>query len=103
MKGPGFLCQRFELAKTTFVHPITTMLRHGALGTIAFWMLSHLAFAYGQDFVPTIQPFFHQYCNDCHADGAREGGLDLSSLGGELSKEQTFASWVRIYDRVLRW
>lgn len=44
--------------------------------------------------------FLSRHCFDCHADGAAEGGLDLSLLDRDLSDEATFAKWERIYDRV---
>jgi hypothetical protein len=48
----------------------------------------------------TAKSFFANYCNDCHADGADEGGLDLASLGSDLQDDAIFARWERIYDRV---
>lgn len=47
-----------------------------------------------------VTSFFARYCKDCHADGAAEGGLDLSAIGTDLKDAATFARWVRIYDRV---
>ncbi len=47
-----------------------------------------------------VSEFFRQYCHDCHAGGADEGGLELSQLGTDLDDEATRARWVRIYDRV---
>jgi len=44
--------------------------------------------------------FFSLYCNDCHGGGADEGGLDLDSLGTDLSDAATLAAWERIFDRV---
>ena len=48
----------------------------------------------------SLRTFFGQYCSDCHADGAAEGGLELDKLSSDLDTDATFASWVRIYDRV---
>lgn len=47
-----------------------------------------------------FRPFFAANCNDCHADGADEGGLELAELGTDLDDPQTMAAWIRIYDRV---
>jgi hypothetical protein len=63
-------------------------------------VLSHSSFADAQEFKQTLNKFFMLYCNDCHTDGADEGGLSLDKLGGDLSDAATFARWERIYDRV---
>ena len=52
------------------------------------------------EFDQSLQPFFARYCNDCHADGAEEGGLALDRLSTDLNDEATFATWERIFDRV---
>jgi hypothetical protein len=51
-------------------------------------------------FEDSLRAFFGQYCFDCHADGAAEGGLELDKLGADLGDVATFAKWERIYDRV---
>lgn len=51
-------------------------------------------------FKPKLQEFFASYCNDCHASGAKEGGLSLDELGTDLRDAATFAKWERIFDRV---
>ncbi len=48
----------------------------------------------------TTTDLFARFCNDCHSDGESEGGLDLGSLSDDLVDARTFATWVRIYDRV---
>ena len=58
---------------------------------------------FGQSTSPVldqIQPFFAKYCNDCHADGTAEGGLELDKLSSDLSSPEHFAKWERIFDRV---
>jgi len=52
-------------------------------------------------FDSALTPFFARYCNDCHADGAEEGGLNLDELDRNLDSEAARATWIRIYDRVL--
>jgi hypothetical protein len=47
-----------------------------------------------------LQPFLTKYCNDCHAEGAEEGGLDLGKLRNGLTDAATFTRWERLYDRV---
>lgn len=56
--------------------------------------------AAAEDVSKSLRPFLVQYCNDCHADGASEGGLDLDELAVGLDDEATFAAWERIFDRV---
>ncbi len=47
-----------------------------------------------------LDPFFANYCNDCHTMGADEGGLALDQLSSDLSDAAVFAKWERIFDRV---
>mgnify|MGYP001826099121 FL=1 len=54
------------------------------------------------DFSTPLQAFFKQFCRDCHAEGAEEGGLAMDSLDRNLSDPATFARWQRIYDRVAK-
>lgn len=58
------------------------------------------ASARSQELPKSLNTFFGRYCNDCHADGAAEGGLALDQLSRDLTDEATFARWERIYDRV---
>lgn len=52
------------------------------------------------EFKPRLNKFFASYCNNCHGDGADEGGLSLRDLGADLREVGTFAKWERIFDRV---
>lgn len=45
-------------------------------------------------------PLLEQYCSDCHANGAAEGGLSFDKLSADLQDAATFAQWERVYDRV---
>lgn len=56
--------------------------------------------ATADEFTNRLAPFFARYCNDCHADGASEGGLELSKLGSDLKDVASFAQWQRVFDRV---
>ncbi|NND99903.1 MAG: DUF1592 domain-containing protein, partial [Pirellulaceae bacterium] len=56
--------------------------------------------ARSEDFRSALAPFFEKYCNDCHADGAAEGGFRLEAVGPDLSDEASFATWERVFDRV---
>ena len=53
-----------------------------------------------EPFSQSLQPLLTRYCNDCHAEGAEEGGFDLGKLSDDLSDAATFAKWERLYDRV---
>jgi hypothetical protein len=77
-----------------------SVFRHGAFVVLALLVIGCPSFARAQDFKQTLNSFFSSYCNDCHADGADEGGLSLDKLGTDLSDAATFAKWERIYDRV---
>ena len=39
-------------------------------------------------------------CFDCHDTKTRAGGLDLASLGADLTDAATFTTWVKVHDRV---
>lgn len=45
--------------------------------------------------------FLEAHCIECHDPDYTKGNLDLTALGHELSDPQIFASWVKVYDKVL--
>ena len=47
-----------------------------------------------------LQPFLISNCNDCHGDGADEGGFELSSLDADLRDAEAMRRWVLLFDRV---
>ncbi|MEM9366314.1 MAG: DUF1592 domain-containing protein [Planctomycetota bacterium] len=47
-----------------------------------------------------VAGFFQRHCNDCHGEGADEGGFEVSSLVNDLSDEAGFDRWVHVIDRV---
>ena len=49
-----------------------------------------------------VAGFLKAHCYDCHADGAREGGLDLKQLGTDLADAETLRRWVLLHDRVAK-
>ncbi|MEO1615914.1 MAG: DUF1592 domain-containing protein [Planctomycetota bacterium] len=49
-----------------------------------------------------VRPFLGRHCADCHAEGADEGGFELSQLGDDLTDSAQFARWEQVYDRVAR-
>src|SRR4051794_18755698 len=44
--------------------------------------------------------FFEEHCYDCHDADERKGGLDLASLSRDFASPESFARWVKVYDRV---
>lgn len=47
-----------------------------------------------------IHNFVQEHCLDCHEGDTSKAGLDLSTLGLDLGKRNTFEAWVKVYDRV---
>ncbi len=48
--------------------------------------------------VPT--EFLTRHCFDCHDTDTQKGGLDLTALKPEFDSPETFARWVKVYDRL---
>ena len=44
--------------------------------------------------------FFEKHCIECHNAETKKGGLDLNSLQPDLADPDTFARWVKVYDRI---
>ena len=47
-----------------------------------------------------INAFLQKHCTECHDSETQKGGLDLTSLGFDLSKPQCFSRWLAVEDRV---
>lgn len=47
-----------------------------------------------------VKSFLATHCLDCHSGDAAEGGLDLESLGFDLTRREVFERWTLIHDRV---
>ena len=47
-----------------------------------------------------VQQFLEANCVACHDSHTKKGNLDLTALKFELTDEKTFATWVKIHDRV---
>ncbi|MCS6850613.1 MAG: DUF1592 domain-containing protein [Gemmataceae bacterium] len=54
------------------------------------------------DLPERLKPFLEEHCLGCHDGVQKKGGLDLSSLGGNLTEPQLMAKWVRVHDRVAK-
>src|SRR6185369_2576020 len=44
--------------------------------------------------------FLEKYCFECHDADSRKGGLDLTSVTDDFRNPVTFATWVKVDDRV---
>jgi hypothetical protein len=44
--------------------------------------------------------FVEKYCAECHDAGTTKGGLNLAALKMEPNDARTFATWVKVHDRV---
>jgi hypothetical protein len=49
---------------------------------------------------PAFEPFFQQHCYDCHDPDTEKGGLDLTTVGSDLTRPDAMRVWVRVHDRV---
>ena len=52
-----------------------------------------------QTFQAAVDPFLQAHCVQCH-DQQTESGLDVTSLDHDLSKQDAFPIWKKIFDRV---
>ena len=50
---------------------------------------------------PKVAAFIDQRCADCHDDEEKKGGLDLTALKFAPEDPKNFATWVKVYDRVM--
>lgn len=53
-----------------------------------------------EHFTRQVQPLLREYCLDCHDAETKKGDLDLASLTFDLKDAKTFATWVKVHDRV---
>lgn len=74
------------------------------------WLLAGLGLAIaagavraeaGEAVAERLGPFLEQHCISCHDDRLQRGGLDLTSLAGDMTDVAALAVWVRVHDRVL--
>ncbi|MDG2181478.1 MAG: hypothetical protein P8L78_07295, partial [Mariniblastus sp.] len=73
------------------------------LGLVVFWwsgisLWGKSGFAEDKWF-KQVQPLIESSCLACH-DDAGESGLDLSTLGHDLSDATVFKNWEHVFDRV---
>ena len=47
-----------------------------------------------------LQPLLQKSCMECHDADSKKGELDLTTLKSDLNDAKTFATYVKIHDRV---
>jgi len=47
-----------------------------------------------------VHNYLKSYCIECHGAAEQKGGFDLKSLKLDLSSDENFARWVKVYDRI---
>lgn len=47
---------------------------------------------------PEIAAFLDDHCADCHDGASKKGGLDLTALGWDLQRRESFETWVKVFD-----
>ena len=48
----------------------------------------------------SIVPLLRKHCQECHDKDAKKGGLDLDALPVKLDRPESFAKWLRVYERI---
>ncbi len=61
-------------------------------------LLAAPAPASAADFRPAA--FFAKHCNECHDKDTKKGNLDLTALKPDFTDAESFARWVKVFDRV---
>ena len=65
-------------------------------GVVAGWLVVRSAAGSGLE----MGRFFAEHCLDCHAGSSPEGGLDIENLPDDLDDSASFATFVKIHDRI---
>ncbi|MHA3771293.1 DUF1592 domain-containing protein [Verrucomicrobiota bacterium sgz303538] len=56
--------------------------------------------AHADELPKPAESFFDAHCYDCHDSTEKKGGLDLTALKRDFADAETFARWVKVYDRI---
>jgi len=48
----------------------------------------------------SVQPFLQKHRVECHDTETKKGQLDLTVLSSGLTNRESFATWVKVHDRV---
>jgi hypothetical protein len=87
------------LLRPPFSSAVTILQRIALLGLATVAMDANARCAFGAESL-NQSALVTKHCLDCHAGDSAEGGLDLESLGGDLTDRALFAKWERVFDRV---
>ena len=49
---------------------------------------------------PSVRDLISNRCADCHDAETKKGNLDLTAHGADFSNAESFARWVKVYERV---
>ena len=63
-----------------------------------FFALFFIAAPFAQSALPV--KFFDAHCYDCHDGTEKKGDLDLEALKPDFADAETFARWVKVFDRI---
>lgn len=66
--------------------------------TVLFVLITALALSANAHAAPNA--FFEAHCTSCHNAETRKGDLNLSALKPDFADAETFARWVKIYERI---
>lgn len=69
---------------------------------LSFWVVgASVSMAYSVDDSKSTEGFLTKHCFDCHDESMSKGKLNLADLGFEVVGQNDFATWKRVYERVL--
>ena len=57
---------------------------------------------HAEDMPPAVAAVFQQYCADCHADGAAEGGFQFDTAAVDWSSHDALHAWEDAHQRISR-
>ena len=49
---------------------------------------------------PSVRDLISNRCTDCHDAETKKGNLDLTAHGADFTNAESFARWVKVYERV---
>ena len=85
----------------TVIGLVTDATLDGMSGALAIAMIPLWGEAsFGAEAPPELRRFLQSNCSDCHSGSEADAGLNLETIGTDLSDAATEARWVRIHDRV---
>jgi mono/diheme cytochrome c family protein len=67
---------------------------------VCAWACAWMLFASSSPVLAGPRQFLEQHCFQCHDTDTREGGLDLTGLAFDTASAESFATWVKVHDRI---